>query len=178
MYSLIIKCPRMDHQLWYFRFLTMLICLKNQATFVSFFPNEAELKTHITFYPGYWFWMCFKLQIVLLDLEITDMFRWSAACFFPAHTIVNWMCFCLTWCHMVAVVTFSHSLPSHVWDCISTSWRVNVLAYVTAFHCSRHRISYYFPHSFCTLAFCKSVSAQSDSPPAWWLTFLVKEPYC
>lgn len=72
----------------------------------------------------------------------------------------------------------SRSLLSLVWDCISTTWHVNVLAHVTLFHCPRHRVSYYFPHSFCTLAFYESVSAQSDSPPAWRLTFPVKEPYC
>lgn len=72
----------------------------------------------------------------------------------------------------------SCSLLSLVWDCISTIWPVNVLAHVTLFHCPRHRVSYYFPHSFCTLAFYESVSAQSDSPPAWRLTFPVKEPYC
>lgn len=72
----------------------------------------------------------------------------------------------------------SHSLFSHGWDCISAIWHVNVLAPFTGFHCHRHRVSYYFPHSFCTLAFYKSVSAQSDSPSAWRLTFPVKEPYC
>lgn len=72
----------------------------------------------------------------------------------------------------------SHRLLSHVWDCISTIWHVSVLAHVTAFHCRHHRVSYYFPQSFCTLAFYESVSAQSDSPPAWRLTFPVKGPYC
>lgn len=72
----------------------------------------------------------------------------------------------------------SHCLLSHVRDCVSTIWHGNVLARVTRFHCPRHRVSYYFPHSSCTLAFYESVSAQSDSPPAWRLTFLVKEHYC
>lgn len=60
----------------------------------------------------------------------------------------------------------------------STIWHVGVLAHVTMFHCPHHRVSYYFPHSFRTLAFYESVSAQSDSPPAWRLTFPVKGPYC
>lgn len=72
----------------------------------------------------------------------------------------------------------SQSLLSHVWDCISASWHVNVLACFIVFHCHRHRVSYYFPQSFCTLAFYKSVSAQTDSPSAWRLTFPVKGPYC
>lgn len=72
----------------------------------------------------------------------------------------------------------SDRLLSHVWDCISTIWHVSVLAHAAAFHCHRHRVSYYFPQWFCTLAFCESVTAQSDSPPAWRLTFPVKEPYC
>lgn len=105
----------MDHRLWYFRFLTMLICLKNQATFVSFFPNEAELKTHITYYPGYWFGMCFKLPHVLVDLEIIDTFYLQGVFFFfrrtdPPDALNNnklkALCFCSTWSHMICVVKF------------------------------------------------------------------------
>lgn len=159
----------------------MLICLKNQATFVSFFPNEAELKTHISYYPGYWFEMCFKPQVVLVDLEIIDIFICRVFCtafFFTdsckkTESHVFLLMFSLDLRHKV-----SHSLLSHVWDCISTIWHGNVLAHVKLFHCPRHRVSYYFPHSFCTLAFSESVSAQSESPPAWRLTFQVKEPYC
>lgn len=80
--------------------------------------------------------------------------------------------------HMIFTVKTSLNMSTHVGLCFSTIWHINALAHVTVFHCPRHRVSYYFPHSFCTLAFYKSVSAQSDSPPAWRLTFPVKEPYC
>lgn len=108
-----IKRPRMDHRLWYFKFRTMLICLKNQATFVSFFPNEAELKTHITYYPGYWSGMCFKLQIVVVDLEIIDTFICRVVLLFSSsskhpqnNNKLKALCFCLTWSHMICVVEF------------------------------------------------------------------------
>lgn len=165
LYSLMITCPRVDHQLWYFRFLTMLICLKNQDTFVSFFPNEAELKTHITYYPGYWFWMRFKLQLVLVDLEIIDIiicravllvFRLTEPQHTHTHTKQQYIKSHVFLFDMIShdlCCKVSHSLLSHVWDCISTIWQGNVLAHVTLFHCPRHRVSYYFPHSFCTLAF-------------------------
>lgn len=94
------------------------------------------------------------------------------------NNILKALCFCLTCSHMICIIKVSHSLLSHVWDYISTIWHGDVLDHVTLFHCPHHRVSYYFPHSFCTLAFYESVSAQSDSPPAWRLTFPVKEPYC
>lgn len=72
----------------------------------------------------------------------------------------------------------SHSLFCMFEIAFLTAGMWMFLACVAVFHCTCHRISYYFPHSFCTLAFCRSVSAQSDSPPAWRLTFPVKETYC